>query len=111
MSNSNWANEDFPSRIDSRDPKIDLRAPSKRKDTRRWCRGKRGVEHQFVVRNNVEINKVSWWPSPDAKTLCCKVCGKELARYTPPHPHYMGPPRKIPAWVTEGPAAYRGEWF
>ena len=37
-----------------------------RKDTRRWCRGKKGVEHTPETR----IDKPSWWTDENGKEYC-----------------------------------------
>lgn len=60
-----------------------------KKDTRRWCKGKRGREHvlKCVSYNEVKHNN----PSPASwtkftmfwKILICTVCGKELDHYYP----------------------------
>jgi hypothetical protein len=81
-----------------------------RRGKKQWCRGKRGVAHQLIVVSDAEINRTDWWPAPGAMTLCCKVCGRDVDHYMPNHPRHIGPPQKIPTWVTEGPEAFRGSW-
>lgn len=80
-------------------------APTKKnakKDTKRWCRGKEGVEHKARCRNYDDVKgplRVSTtivshhgW-----KLLVCDVCGKELDFYYP-----FGRAKKNPPdWVEE----------
>lgn len=74
---------------------------SRRKDTKRWCRGKEGVEHDLVLtrfhdlacrpRTAVGGQKVEWWCFHRPR---CRVCGKFL-RFVDPADC---PDRKADAW-------------
>ena len=51
----------------------------KRKNTKRWCKGKPGVEHQYVTHNWAEF---MGWSIPlnfmSQTTIdVCRVCGKQ----------------------------------
>lgn len=48
------------------------------KDTRRWCRGIVGREHQPKC-----VQHVDAFPCPEWRDYTCTVCGKVLARYWP----------------------------
>lgn len=82
--------------------------PAAKKDRKRWCRGKAGVEHAPVARKHDEVKGAmtigertiahpNWW------LLVCANCGKELDRYWPMRIAVVGgghtkeQPR--PAWV------------
>ena len=60
------------------EPSEPKRAPAK-KNTKRWCRGKVGVEH-----------KPAWHPEPYAflefMVFACTVCGRHLAWCAGHHP-------------------------
>lgn len=69
------------------------------KNTRKFCRGKPGVEHKLVVRNRGSIGKGIGVESYDKRWLVrhCSACGKEVDHWFP-----MGILRREPpAWVTE----------
>ena len=92
--------------LDARDPKLDLRAPSTRKKTRHWCRGKRGVPHKLVVRDYLSVKHTHWWPDEymkGAKILLCSACGKEFDTYIP-WPTQREREQVVPDWVTNPPA-------
>jgi hypothetical protein len=84
--------------------------PNKR-DTKRWCKGKVGVEHKPAVKTFSEIK--NWQGFGDRKATdlwqgwlvqYCTGCGKELDHYTPPYgdvAKYRKPPPPPPAWATE----------
>lgn len=94
---------------DARDPKLDIRAPHSaiKKKTRHWCRGKRGVPHQLVVRDYVTVKRVSWpeWfrPGGGSKILLCAKCGKEFDTYHPRAATPYFPAIVAPDWVTNPP--------
>lgn len=95
-------------RINARDPKLDLRPTPKSKNTRKWCRGKKGVTHQLVVKDSVTA-KPSYYSTqfnPFGKILFCSACGKEFGEWHPRIHPSLWPDPPIPAWVTEGPQAY-----
>jgi hypothetical protein len=77
---------------------------AKKKNTKRWCRGKAGVGHKLrcvdyvttkFVDTSVYTDRAKSW-----KILICEVCGKELDRYWPMQ---WGdrPLPSPPPWVTE----------
>lgn len=57
------------------------KAPGK-KDRKRWCRGKKGIEHKPQARRYNDVKGASSW-SRDWWVLVCTECGKELAQYWP----------------------------
>jgi hypothetical protein len=77
------------------------------KNTKKWCRGKTGVEHKGVCRDYAGVKGLV--PLGDStsvqrlykgwKVLVCTECGKELATYYPTS-WSKKPPNK-PAWVTD----------
>ena len=66
-------------------PKGSLKAPAKKKDTKRWCRGKEGVEHKAECQAHPVLKAY--------KELICTSCGKHLDIY---HPRYK---TTKPDWV------------
>ena len=105
MTALSWKQE-AAQRRDARNAKAPEPDPLKpkpaKKDTRRWCRGKEGVEHKtecrdydavkgdLIVGTTVIGGRKGW------KILVCTVCGKELKRYYP-----FGKEKKNPPdWVT-----------
>lgn len=75
----------------ARDPNEVPKPGRSKKDTRKWCRGKEGVEHKPVCRSYAEVklagrvtfggramNLYEGW-----KILMCEDCGKELDYYSP----------------------------
>jgi len=77
---SDWK-EQAAKRRDKRnikEPETNKPQPSK-KDTRKWCKGKVGKEHQMKVIRYSDIHK--WSLNKKAKILFCSVCGKELDIY------------------------------
>lgn len=83
-------------------PKVD----GAKKKTRKWCKGKVGVEHTLVCRNYVDVkyggsyvigdNVTSLYQ--DWKLLMCSTCGKELEFW---YPLFRNDPNvHPPAWVT-----------
>lgn len=80
-----------------------------KKDTKRWCRGKPGVEHRPVCRDYSEA-KLTRFVAHDGhevklhkgwKLLVCTECGKELERYYP----WGHDKKNPPAWVTDAAPA------
>jgi hypothetical protein len=69
--------------------------------SRQWCRGKRGVPHQLVVRDYVTVKRVTWptWfrGGGVSKILLCAACGKEFDS------HHPREGRRIPDWVMHPP--------
>jgi hypothetical protein len=64
----------------------------RRKDKKRWCRGKIGVEHVPVC---MKVQALAAYGCFDNwRILACKVCGKVLAHYSPAWT------KPKPAWVT-----------
>jgi hypothetical protein len=74
------------------------------KKTKRWCRGKVGVEHKPVVSNYAALGKLAWLPGAERwLVLYCSACGKELDSYTPPHedrPTFISK-RRPPPWASK----------
>jgi hypothetical protein len=60
-----------------------------RKDCKRWCRGKVGVEHKPVCHKRPESYLSEW------RELRCEVCGRRLDYWT--GPKWSNKPR--PPWV------------
>ncbi len=66
------------------------------KNTKRWCKGKVGVEHQpkcqdYCATKGAPPYLAGW------KLLVCQTCGKELETYFPS----KFAKRAKPAWVTK----------
>jgi hypothetical protein len=55
----------------------------KKKNTKKFCKGKIGKEHELEVRNYSDLNKRSFPVNKDWKILMCKNCGEELDVYFP----------------------------
>ncbi len=76
--------------------------------TRHWCRGKRGVPHQLVVRDFMATKRVTWpaWfrTGEGSKILLCAKCGKEFAQHHPRDAMPGHPALPTPDWVTNPPA-------
>lgn len=66
---------------------------SKRKDTKRWCRGKVGVEHRPECRRYNETKRQDLPGLNSWRVLVCSECGKELATW-------YGTKKNKPEWVT-----------
>jgi len=56
------------------DPERERHGKNKRKDTKRWCRGKEGKEHQPITSRwfNLPCDRYCW------HRMICSVCGKRL---------------------------------
>ena len=93
-------------RRDIRNEKAPDAAPKTRsrgKNTKKWCRGKVGVEHKPKCVDYIDTKQLqargarlmlglrNGW-----KLLICTECGKELAYYMPWNPDVPNPP---PPWV------------
>ena len=75
----------------------------KKKNTKRWCRGKVGIEHQLECRNYASTKHnqsvatkqlaIGIRASNNWRILVCKICGKELETW-------YGKQRNKPDWVT-----------
>jgi hypothetical protein len=72
--------------------------PNKR-DTKRWCKGKVGVDHKLVVKTRADIGKDHGLPTSFKDWLIrhCEICGKEVAWWFP----MGGMKREPPEWVVE----------
>lgn len=55
-------------------------APNKR-NTRKWCKGKVGVEHKAECKKYHEVKNTSFKFYRSWRILVCTVCGKELDIY------------------------------
>ena len=58
-------------------------APSRPRDTKRWCKGKVGREHALVVRDARELGKYALQTRQRLVQFCSK-CGKELDSWSAP---------------------------
>ncbi len=72
--------------------------PAKKKDTKKWCKGKVGREHTLVCHKYNEVKARNGRASHNSATntwrvLSCSVCGRELAMY------YGGKAKDKPEWV------------
>jgi len=64
---------------DARNNREEVRAPSgSRKNTRKWCRGVVGRQHEPEIRDYAEYKKVSPRIFSGWRVVICKNCGKEL---------------------------------
>jgi hypothetical protein len=73
------------------------------RNTKRWCRGKVGVEHALVVRKKAALGK-SYYGWSKCIVRYCSRCGKELDYYWPPSdswPKEMRDKRPAPDWIKE----------
>lgn len=74
-----WARES----IEYKDQKHDHgteevpRHRGKKKDTKRWCKGKVGREHDWDVTEPVKLR----WTNMTVTKMCCKNCGKKDSKY------------------------------
>lgn len=80
-----------------RQAKVEIRPPSgSSKDTKRWCRGVVGREHQPQcvdwAKHTRSTLKVEW------RVLVCTACKKQLAYYFPSP--FRKTPVPPPSWVT-----------
>lgn len=70
----------------------------RRKDRKRWCRGKVGVDHQPVCMTHREAKGEPLTPAQEnERFLVCKRCGREMECY---FPGWLYPSPK-PDWVTK----------
>ena len=70
-----------------------------RKNRKRWCRGKLGVEHQPVCMTYREAKGAPLFPSQEAdRFLVCRVCGKELQHWWT---MFKSSRQNKPDWVTK----------
>lgn len=85
-------------RRDERQAKpVEERAASvRRRDRRRWCRGKMGVEHKPACMPAKTMAFAGSTLFAGWRELVCTVCGKRLATYMPP---YDGREHVKPPWV------------
>lgn len=73
-----------------------IRPPSgSKKNTKKWCRGKAGVEHKPVCRDWSEVKNVTYMRG--CKLLICAECSKQLAWWFP----WPGTKSEPPAWAAE----------
>jgi hypothetical protein len=101
---SDW-NERAVKRRDARHtkgPDDKIKPTPAKKNTKKWCRGKVGIEHKPVCRDYSEVkrtglemfgrkvNLYKGW-----KLLVCAACGKELATYYP----FGSDKRNPPEWA------------
>lgn len=80
----------------ARTPEVDANAkPAKKKNTKRWCRGKVGVEHVL------ECVKKEYYSCSVFYVHACTTCGKELAWWHPSTRWLPPRDRKKPDWVID----------
>lgn len=72
-------------RRDARNLKEETSEPSgksrKKKNTKKWCKGKEGVEHKPICKKYNEVKLTNLFE--DWRLLVCSECGKELDHYYP----------------------------
>lgn len=74
--------------------------PNKR-DKKRWCKGKTGVEHKFAVASREELGKDHGMKGRGYDQWLiryCTGCGREVAWY---YPLFKRDRKNPPAWVLE----------
>lgn len=88
-----------------KDPNDTPKPGASKKDTKKWCRGKVGVEHKPECRDYQDVkNSFRGHALGDKmfqgwKLLICTTCGKELDHYYPMT--FAGrEPKPPPPWVT-----------
>lgn len=84
-------------RRDERQTKVPVIRPQSAsgKNTKRWCRGKTGREHNPVCVDYNELKKADHYTG--WKVLVCETCNKHLDHYWPSPFRTPSPPP--PAWV------------
>lgn len=84
MTSKTWK-ETAAERRDARATKDELRDKpvNKKKNTKKWCRGKEGKEHDSVCMSYSDIKRPGTTYGREWKVLICKNCGKELETYYP----------------------------
>lgn len=70
---------------------------AKKKDTKKWCRGKEGVEHKLECVPYSATKKTTQKFYESWRLLICKTCGKEMDTYFPSLGKFIR--RQKPAWV------------
>lgn len=86
-------------RRDARNIKEDIasKPPSAKKDTKKWCKGKVGVEHEKKISPMFDLGKQNYEPSKKRLVMYCSKCGKELEVF-----YNIGSAAKNPPeWVKE----------
>jgi hypothetical protein len=87
---SSWREGSAARRVERQAPAAkDVPKTRGTRDTKRWCRGRLGVEHRAVVKTRSELGKDTW-SRDHLKPLrrqwlirFCTVCGKEIDHYYP----------------------------
>jgi ribosomal protein S25 len=89
-------------RRDERHIKDEKEVPkhSSKKNTKKWCRGKVGVEHKLECKKYNDVKNMSIIAQYyiNARILICTVCGKELDAYLP-HSNIFFKSKPKPEWV------------
>lgn len=67
---SSWAANGIVRHDFRHDPNQPSRPHKARKDTKRWCKGKVGVKHSFVLIKRYKLHTLMW------STSRCVNCGK-----------------------------------
>lgn len=73
--------------------------PNKR-DTKRWCRGKVGVEHKLAVKTYRELKGTGGMAFQGWLVRYCSGCGKEIEQFVPPW-RGSASSKPIPKWAEE----------
>jgi hypothetical protein len=73
--------------------------PSKKKDKRKWCRGKVGIEHELKCVKYDDYKGMKLPSSNNWRLLVCVNCGKELDYYYPITFGSINLHEKVPNWV------------
>ena len=80
------------------DEEEEIQKPKKkRKDTKHWCKGKKGKEHVLKCMTHEEAKGPSHMALASWRYLVCTVCGKELEVYYGDKNHLIKQER--PDWV------------
>ena len=96
-----WNESDIRRRDERQTILPDIRTPGRSaKDTRKWCRGKVGVEHKPVCVAYGELKSTTATTpiSREWRTLVCTECNKHLDHWCP-WPWTRN--KKKPGWVVE----------
>jgi hypothetical protein len=95
---SDWR-ESANKRRNARQARLPIRPPSvSRRDTKKWCRGKVGVEHKSYCVSYNDLKNTRATYADEWKVLICTACGKQLAHWWPSV--FRPTKEQAPDWVT-----------